>query len=85
MPNSNVNDDGKPNLNNSNARNDNNARVAVKFRELSRLHSYANHQFDGVLQLIWLGFLVHLSHLLALIPELLLVLEPLIHLQHRHL
>ena len=32
VPNSYVNDDGKPNLNNSNAENDNNARVLVRIK-----------------------------------------------------
>lgn len=34
MPNSYVNDDGKPNLNNSNVQNDNNGRVAVRYVRL---------------------------------------------------
>ncbi len=33
VPNSNVNDDGKPNLNNSNAENDNDARVLVRIED----------------------------------------------------
>ena len=34
VPNSYVNDDGKPNLNNSNAENDNNARLLVRIKVL---------------------------------------------------
>lgn len=36
VPNSYVNDDGKPNLNNSNAENDNNARVLVRIKAVLR-------------------------------------------------
>lgn len=39
VPNSYVNDDGKPNLNNSNADNDDDGRLAVRFRKL--LHTFA--------------------------------------------
>lgn len=40
VPNSNVNDNGKPNLNNSNAENDNNARVLVRI-EVSLVYTFA--------------------------------------------
>ena len=47
VPNSYVNDDGKPNLNNSNARNDNHARVAVRYRRIFRIRFCAIHRSDG--------------------------------------
>lgn len=46
MPNSYVNNDGKPNLNNSNAENENDARLAVWCISVSLMHAFepaANH------------------------------------------
>lgn len=65
VPNSYVNDDGKPNLNNSNVQNDNNARLSVRFTELSMKRFYASRQSDGGLRLALLVFLVHWFRLLA--------------------
>lgn len=39
VPNSYVNDDGKPNLDNSNAENDNDARVAVRCMGVGLMHA----------------------------------------------
>lgn len=47
VPKSYVNDNGKPNLNNSNAENDNNARVLVRIKEVLFKRFCASHRFGG--------------------------------------
>ena len=52
VPDSYVNNDGKPNLNNSDAENDNNARLAVRNEGFTNAKacSYATHQSCGGLR-----------------------------------
>ncbi len=50
VPNSYVNDDGKPNFNNSDSENDDHARVLVRTERKLPRHFCANRQFDDELQ-----------------------------------
>lgn len=77
VPNSGFNNNGQPILNDSNADNDNHARVSVRYTKVFIAHSYANHQSGDELQLAWLGALIHWFRWLTLTLEWLVVWEQL--------
>lgn len=63
VPDSYVNDDGQPNLDNSDVQNDNDGRVSVRCEKtIIKLSFSANRQSVGGLLSVLLGFSVHWFH-----------------------